>query len=88
MNDRVQKIKKALSYTELQTFKAVYHELQGNNGIVVVSKVMEKIEASKSIAVNCIKKLEMAGLIETRSLGMKGTYIELLDKEALKELAE
>lgn len=38
MSDRVQKIKKVLSYTELQAFKAVYAEMNGENGVVVVTR--------------------------------------------------
>ncbi|MFR2837875.1 MAG: hypothetical protein ACLTBU_02230 [Zhenhengia sp.] len=88
MSDRVQKIKKVLSYTELQAFKAVYAEMNGENGVVVVSKILGKVKATRSVAVSAFKKLQIAGVVETRSLGMKGTYIEYLDQEILKELAK
>lgn len=88
MSDRVQKIKKVLSYTELQAFKAVYAEMNGENGVVVVSKILGEVKATRSVAVSALKKLQIAGVVETRSLGMKGTYIEYLDQEILKELAK
>jgi transcriptional pleiotropic repressor len=88
MSDRVQKIKKVLSYTELQAFKAVYAEMNGENGVVVVSKILGEVKATRSVAVSAFKKLQIAGVVETRSLGMKGTYIEYLDQEILKELAK
>lgn len=88
MSDRAQKIKKVLSYTELQAFKAVYAEMNGENGVVVVSKIVGKVKATRSVAVSAFKKLQIAGVVETRSLGMKGTYIEYLDREILKELAK
>ena len=88
MSDRAQKIKKVLSYTELQAFKAVYAEMNGENGVVVVSKILGKVKAIRSVAVSAFKKLQIAGVVETRSLGMKGTYIEYLDQEILKELAK
>lgn len=88
MSDRVQKIKKVLSYTELQAFKAVYAEMNGENGVVVVSKILGKVKATRSVAVSAFKKLQIAGVVETRSLGMEGTYIEYLDQEILKELAK
>ena len=88
MSDRAQKIKKVLSYTELQAFKAVYAEMNGENGVVVVSKILGKVNAIRSVAVSAFKKLQIAGVVETRSLGMKGTYIEYLDQEILKELAK
>lgn len=88
MSDRAQKIKKVLSYTELQAFKAVYAEMNGENGVVVVSKILGEVKATRSVAVSAFKKLQIAGVVETRSLGMKGTYIEYLDREILKELAK
>jgi transcriptional pleiotropic repressor len=88
MSDRAQKIKKVLSYTELQAFKAVYAEMNGENGVVVISKILGKVKATRSVAVSAFKKLQIAGVVETRSLGMKGTYIEYLDQEILKELAK
>lgn len=88
MSDRAQKIKKVLSYTELQAFKVVYAEMNGENGVVVVSKILGKVKATRSVAVSAFKKLQIAGVVETRSLGMKGTYIEYLDQEILKELAK
>lgn len=88
MSDRVQKIKKVLSYTELQAFKAVYAEMNGENGVVIVSKILGKVKATRSVAVSAFKKLQIAGVVETRLLGMKGTYIEYLDQEILKELAK
>ena len=88
MSDRAQKIKKVLSYTELQAIKAVYAEMNGENGVVVVSKILGKVKATRSVAVSAFKKLQIAGVVETRSLGMKGTYIEYLDQEILKELAK
>ncbi|NLG95425.1 MAG: GTP-sensing pleiotropic transcriptional regulator CodY, partial [Acetomicrobium flavidum] len=35
---------------------------------------------------NALRKLESAGLIESRSLGMKGTYIKILSPIFLDEL--
>lgn len=56
--------------------------------MVVVSKILGKVKATRSVAVSAFKKLQIAGVVETRSLGMKGTYIEYLDQEILKELAK
>lgn len=56
MSDRAQKIKKVLSYTELQAFKAVYAEMNGENGVVVVSKILGKVKATRSVAVSAFKK--------------------------------
>jgi len=36
--------------------------------------------------VNALRKLESAGIIESRSLGMKGTYLKVLNQQFIKEL--
>ncbi|HTG68743.1 MAG TPA: hypothetical protein VL921_05750 [Candidatus Udaeobacter sp.] len=41
---------------------------------------------TRSVIVNALRKLESAGVIETRSLGMKGTYIKILNQQLLQEL--
>ena len=40
---------------------------------------------TRSVIVNALRKLESAGIIESKSLGMKGTYIKVL-KEYFLEL--
>ncbi|MDX5324286.1 MAG: GTP-sensing pleiotropic transcriptional regulator CodY, partial [Exiguobacterium sp.] len=41
---------------------------------------------TRSVIVNALRKLESAGVIESRSLGMKGTYIKILNDNFLFEL--
>ena len=36
--------------------------------------------------VNALRKLASANVIESRSLGMKGTYLRILNKEIRREL--
>lgn len=43
---------------------------------------------TRSVIVNALRKLESAGVIESRSLGMKGTYIKVLNDKFLNALAE
>ncbi|HBM75829.1 MAG TPA: GTP-sensing pleiotropic transcriptional regulator CodY, partial [Clostridiaceae bacterium] len=38
------------------------------------------------VIVNALRKLESAGVIESRSLGMKGTHIKILNDKLLEEL--
>ncbi len=37
--------------------------------------------------VNALRKLESAGVIESRSLGMKGTYLKVLNSGLFDKLA-
>ncbi|MGV3096586.1 GTP-sensing pleiotropic transcriptional regulator CodY, partial [Staphylococcus borealis] len=38
------------------------------------------------VIVNALRKLESAGVIESRSLGMKGTFIKVKKEKFLEEL--
>ena len=50
-------------------------ELGGSEGIVVASRVADRVGVTRSVIVNALRKLESAGIIESRSLGMKGTFM-------------
>lgn len=75
-----------LSYSELEAIINIIGALDGNEGLLVASKIADKAGITRSVIVNALRKFEIAGLIETRSLGMKGTYIKLLNEYLLEEL--
>lgn len=75
-----------LSYSELEAVIHVFNELEGLGGLLVASKIAEARALSRSAIVNGLRKLESAGLVETRSLGMKGTYIKILNDQLIIEL--
>ncbi len=83
----VQMAIRALSYSELESMKHIILELKGNEGIAVASKVADKVGVTRSVIVNALRKLESAGLIESRSLGMKGTYIKILSPFLLEYIS-
>ena len=66
-----------LSYSELKAVKQIFEELETDDDLMVASKVAEKYDITRSVIVNALRKLESAGVIETRSLGMKGTRIKV-----------
>ena len=82
----VQMAMRALSYSEIESMKHVIAELKGNEGIAIASKVADRVGVTRSVIVNAMRKLESAGLIESRSLGMKGTYIKILSPLFVEEL--
>ena len=49
-----------------------------DGGLVVASQVADKVGVTRSVIVSALRKLESAGVIESRSLGMKGTRIKIL----------
>ena len=76
----------ALSYSELEALQHIFDELQGTDGLVVASKVADRVGITRSVIVNALRKVESAGVIESRSLGMKGTHIRVLNERLLDEL--
>jgi len=76
----------SLSYSELEAIEHIFEELNGNEGLLVASKIADRVGITRSVIVNALRKLESAGVIESRSLGMKGTYIKVLNSKFLKEL--
>ena len=57
-------------------------------GILVASKIADRVGITRSVIVNALRKFESAGVIESRSSGMKGTYIKVLNDVIFDELEE
>lgn len=76
-----------LSYSEMKAVKAIIEELDGEEGHVIASVIADKIGITRSVIVNALRKLESAGIIESRSLGMKGTYLKVLNNGLFEKLA-
>ncbi len=75
-----------LSFSELEAITHIFSELEGNEGILVASKIADKVGITRSVIVNALRKFESAGVIESRSSGMKGTYIKVLNDVVFDEL--
>ena len=77
-----------LSVSELEAIIHIFDELDGDEGILVASKIADRVGITRSVIVNALRKFESAGVIESRSSGMKGTYIKVLNDEIFDELEE
>lgn len=75
-----------LSYSESEAVKHIFEELNGDEGLLVASKIADKVGITRSVIVNALRKFESAGVIKSRSLGMKGTHITVLNDKLLDEL--
>lgn len=75
-----------LSYSELEAVINILGELNGNEGLLVASKIADRVGITRSVIVNALRKFESADLIETKSLGMKGTYIRVKNEFLFDEL--
>lgn len=88
---KVQIVKSAistLSFSELEAILHIFSELDGKEGILVASKIADRVGITRSVIVNALRKFESAGVIESRSSGMKGTYIKVLNDVVFSELAK
>lgn len=82
----VQSAISTLSFSELEAIIHIFEELDGTEGILVASKVADRVGITRSVIVNALRKFESAGVIESRSSGMKGTYIKILNDYVFVEL--
>jgi transcriptional pleiotropic repressor len=62
--------------------------LNGGEGRLVAGHIADKLGFTRSVVVTALRKLEGAGVIDTRSLGMKGTYIKIKDTLLMEELSK
>lgn len=88
-NRKVQIVKSAintLSFSELEAITHIFDELNGNEGILVASKIADRVGITRSVIVNALRKFESAGVIESRSSGMKGTYIKVVNDVVFDEI--
>ena len=69
-----------LSYSEMKAVAAILNELGGVEGRLTASVIADRIGITRSVIVNALRKLESAGIIESRSLGMKGTYLKVINE--------
>ena len=86
---KVQIVKSAistLSFSELEAITHIFDEMDGKEGILVASKIADRVGITRSVIVNALRKFESAGVIESRSSGMKGTYIKVLNDVVFDEL--
>lgn len=82
----VQSAISTLSFSELEAIIHIFDELNGTEGILVASKIADRVGITRSVIVNALRKFESAGVIESRSSGMKGTYIKVLNDYVFTEL--
>lgn len=75
----------SLSQSELTAIKSILSELNGKEGLLVTSKVADKVNITRSVIVNALRKFESAGIITTKSAGMKGTHIKVLNDAVFAE---
>jgi len=85
-NEMVENAVGSLSYSELEAANLIFRELEGDEGFLVASKIADRSKVTRSVIVSALRKLESAGVVESRSLGMKGTYIKILNNKIVESI--
>lgn len=75
-----------LSLSETEAMLEVFDQLENKEGLIVVGRIAERVGITRTVLVNALRKFESAGILQTRSSGMKGTYIKILIPEAYEYL--
>ena len=75
-----------LSYSELEAIVYIFDELNTSEGLLVASRIADRVGITRSVIVNALRKFESAGVIEAHSSGMKGTYIKVINNYVYEEL--
>lgn len=75
-----------LSSSEISAAIHIFDELEGMEGRLVASKIADEAGITRSVIVNALRKFESAGVIESHSGGMKGTYIKITNNYLLDEI--
>lgn len=77
-----------MSGSEQEAIIHIFDELSGTEGVLVASKIADTANITRSVIVNALRKLESAGVIKSKSAGMKGTYIKVLNDAIYDEIEE
>ena len=75
-----------LSATELEAILLIFQEMKGDECTLVASRIADKAGFTRSVIVDALRKFESAAVIESRSSGMRGTNIKVLNDCAFEEL--
>ena len=88
--DAVRNLINTLSFSELEAAVQMLKELGGgkSEGLLVAGHIADRLGFTRSVVTAALKKLEGASLIETRSLGMKGTYVRIKELVLVEELGK
>lgn len=72
-----------LSYSELNALNGIFKYADTPTFRITASRVAKEENITRSVIVNALRKMESAGVLISRSLGMKGTLIDTRTEENL-----
>lgn len=78
-----ERLRRVLSYTETRALKAVLEAMPTDEGVIVNAALSDQLGITRSVMVNALRVCEAAGVLQSRSMGMRGTHIRIHDRAAL-----
>lgn len=77
---------RSLSYSEREAIIEIFRQFEGLEARINASRIAGEKGITRSVIVNALRKLESANIVETQSLGVKGTFIRILSPQILEAL--
>lgn len=78
----------SLTFSEKKAASAILEEIKGDTGEVFLNSIASKTYTTPSTVSSVLKKLELASMIITKSRGVKGKCIKILNQNIRYELDE
>lgn len=87
LKNRIELAFSTLSYSETEAVKNIFSAFESDEKTVVTSKVADKAGFARSVVVNALRKLESGMVLESHSMGVKGTHIKIKNKYLKDKIA-
>lgn len=78
----------SLTFNEIKAVKYIMKNIAGEEGEVFLKSVASHTYTTPSTVSSALKKLEVATVITTKSRGVKGKYIRILNENLMDELEQ
>ncbi len=85
---RVDSVLSILSPLERKAIECVIVQMDSGEDTIVTSRLAKEVGITRTVIVNALKKMESAGLLETKSFGVKGTHIKILNDVVYTEFVK
>lgn len=79
-----ERLRSVLSYSEQLALQHILRSIRGPEAIISSATIADQHGLTRSTMNGALRLAQAAGLVETKSLGTKGTRILILDRPALE----
>lgn len=82
--EKTQSFKDKLTQNEQDGLQIILSNLNNGEGNIIISKLVDNCNLSRPVFKNVLQKMKDFNIAEVINMGMKGTYVKLLDLSLLK----